>query len=208
MMFKRKCKITFIRHGSTIYTEENRFSDNENYPPLNDEGKEEAKRIAQWVSQRSPKVDKIYTSSALKTIQTCKYIASEYAKDFEILDSLNSRKAGLWNGLTFEQIEKKYPEMLDAYHKNPIKYWVEDGENTLELAKRIKRAITNLTKGNVDKRLILVTHGDIIQIAICLTLDIPLENYNKIYIPPGSATQISYFKEWASLVYSGSLPLS
>ena len=32
MLFKRKCKITFIRHGATINTEENRFFDDENYP--------------------------------------------------------------------------------------------------------------------------------------------------------------------------------
>ena len=34
MYFNRKCKITFICHGATIYTEEHRFSDVENYPQL------------------------------------------------------------------------------------------------------------------------------------------------------------------------------
>ena len=34
MYFNRKCKITFISHGATIYSEEGRFSDNPNYPPL------------------------------------------------------------------------------------------------------------------------------------------------------------------------------
>ena len=45
MYFNRKCKVTFICHGSTIYSEENRISDNENYPPLSDYGQEEIEKI-------------------------------------------------------------------------------------------------------------------------------------------------------------------
>ena len=44
-MFKRKCKITFIRHGSTIYSDENRLNDSLDYPPLNELGKIEAQNI-------------------------------------------------------------------------------------------------------------------------------------------------------------------
>ena len=111
-MFKRKCKITFIRHGSTIYSEENRLCDKLNYPPLNEVGKIESENIAQWVERRSPKVDKIYTSPDVKSMQTCEFVAKEYKKDFQIIDNLYSRRSGDWNGLTFEQIEKQYPEEI------------------------------------------------------------------------------------------------
>ena len=60
MLFKRKCKITFIAHGATLYTEENRICDKESHPPLNEQGQEEAERIAKWIIHRSPRVDKIY----------------------------------------------------------------------------------------------------------------------------------------------------
>ena len=45
MYFDRKCKITFICHGATIYSDEFRFSDVENYPPLSDAGQEEMEKI-------------------------------------------------------------------------------------------------------------------------------------------------------------------
>ena len=206
-MFKRKCKITFIRHGSTIYSDENRFSDNLNYPPLNEIGKIEAERIANWVQKRSPKVDQIYTSSDLKAIQTCKYVATEYQKDFEIIDGLHARKAGKWNTLNFEQIEKQYPQELDLYHKDRTNYWVEGGENNVEFCKRIRKRVSEIISENIGKRIIIVTNGDVIQSEICSALDIPLENRGKIYIPCGSATQLSYFSDWTSLVYSGHVPL-
>lgn len=206
-MFKRKCKITFIRHGSTIYSDENRLSDNQNYPPLNELGKFEAARIANWIQKRSPKVDKIYTSSDLRAIQTCKYVADEYGEDFEIIDNLHSRKAGPWSGLTFDQIEKQYPEELKKYHDDRANFWIEPGETNVQLFERVRGVVSKLIAQNIGKRIIIVTNGDVIQAEICAALNIPLQNLGQIYIPCGSASQLSYFTDWTSLVYSGHIPL-
>ena len=64
MLFKRKCQITFIAHGATIYTEENRICDKESHPPLNEVGQNEADKIARWIVKRSPNIDKIYDEQA------------------------------------------------------------------------------------------------------------------------------------------------
>ena len=81
MLFKRKCKITFIAHGATLYTEENRICDKESHPPLNEQGQEEAERIAKWIIHRSPRVDKIYTGASLSCVQTAQYVAKEYGQE-------------------------------------------------------------------------------------------------------------------------------
>ena len=206
-MFKRKCKITFIRHGSTIYTEENRLCDKLNYPPLNEIGKIEAEKIAQWIGKRSPKVDKIYASPDLKSMQTCEFVAKEYKKDFQIIDSLSPRLHGEWNGLTFEQIEKQYPEEIKKYHENRAQCWANNGENLSNFNARVHSAISDLIAKNNGKRIIIVTSGDIIQAEICNALGIPIQNIGQIYIPCGSATQLSYFTSWSSLVYSAHLPV-
>lgn len=206
-IFKRKCKITFIRHGSTLYTEEDRLFDEENYPPLNEDGREEMIKIANWIKAKGLKIDKIYTSSALRNVQSARIISRICKEDYEILNNLKSRRSGIWSGLTYEQIEEKFPEMLEAYHKNPATYAPLGGENTIEVNKRVKDALNEIINNNLGSRIIIVTHTEIIQAAIQAALDIPPENQYKVYIPTGSATQISYYKDWASLVYSGYLPL-
>ncbi len=206
-MFRRKCKITFIRHGSTIYSDENRLNDNLNYPPLSEVGKIEADKIAKWIEKRSPKVDKIYTSSDIQSIQTCKLVSQEYKKDFEIVDNLYSRRTGKWNGLTFEQIEKQYPEELKQYHENRANYWTENGETNTQLQQRVRNSVAELIAQNIGNRIIIVTNGDVIQAEICSALNIPIENMGRIYIPCGSASQLSYFDSWTSLVYCGHFPL-
>lgn len=205
-LLQRKCKITFIRHGSTIYTEENRLFDDENYPPINEIGRLEMEKISHWVVQKGLKIDKIYSSSALRNIQSARILSKICKQEFEVIDTLKSRKTGIWSGLSFDQVKAKYPEMLEEYHKNPEFYWPEGGENTFELNTRVNNTISKIIKQNTGKRIILITHGEIIQAAIKNALNIPAENQFKIYIPTGSATQISYFTDWASLVYSSFVP--
>lgn len=208
MLFKRKCKITFISHGSTIYTEENRLCDNDAYPPLNDKGKEEAENIAKWIIYRSPRVDKIYTSAAQRCIQTASIIAKAYQKDFEILDNLPNKKAGIWNGLSYDQIEEKYPAELELYHQDSENFVQQDGESLKDLNLRVENFLEKIVEENITRRIIIVTHPDIIKAAIRSALQIPIQNQNRVFIPTGSASQINYYKSWKSLVYSGYLSIN
>ena len=206
-MFNRKCKITFISHGATIHSEENRLSDNGSYPPINEAGEEEIEKIGEWLKKRAIKNDKIYTSSALRTIQTAQMISKVFKKDFEVVDGLYSRKYGVWSGLTFEQIENKYPQILDKFHENPSSFRPEGGETILEFDKRISKIIKKIVEENIGNRIIIVTHPDVIQAAISKAIQLSPKHQTKIYIKTGSASQISYFESWASLVYSGYVPL-
>ena len=208
MLFKQRCKITFISHGSTIYAEEARLSDNETYPPLNDKGKDEAEKIANWVVRRSPRVDKIYTSSALRCLQTASVVAKAYQKEFDILDDLCNKKYGVWSGLSFAQIEEKFPEQLEKYHENTENFAPEGGESLLDLRKRVDNFIKNIVEENISKRIIIVTHPDIIKTAIASALEMPVANQNKIIVPAGSAGQLNYYTTWTSLIYSSHVPLS
>lgn len=206
-MFNRKCKITFISHGSTIHSEENRLSDNDNYPPLNESGEDEIEKICEWLKKRAIKNDVIYSSAALRATQSAQLISKVFKKDFEVLDGLHPRKRGVWSGLTFEQIEKKYPQMLEQLHENPCSYCPDKGETILEFNKRVSKVLKKIVEENIGNRIIVVTHPEVIQAAIGRAIQLLPQHQAKVYIRTGSATQISYFESWASLVYSGYIPL-
>ena len=202
-MIKRRCKITFIRHGATIYTEANRLSDKDNYPPLNETGKEEMTAISQWIKKRGIMADKIFSSPETRVIQSSRILSQICKQDFEIIPDLLAKKSGTWSGLSFEQIEEKYPKELNAYHKDRANFIMPDGESMVQFNKRVNETIEKIVEENNSSRLIIVTHGDVIQSAIAEILKIPPEYQTRIIIPTGSATQISYFKDWSVLVYSG-----
>ena len=207
MLFKRKCKITFIAHGATLYTEENRICDKESHPPLNEQGQEEAERIAKWIIHRSPRVDKIYTGASLSCVQTAQYVAKEYGQDFEIRPELRNQEYGEWTGLSYTEIEERYPDQLQKYHDLTSSYAPEGGETLLEFDERVDATINNLIEENLTRRIIVVTHSNFIRAAIRNALDIPVENQNRVFIPTGSASQVKYYKGWNILMYSGHIPL-
>lgn len=201
-MFNRKCKIIFIRHGSTIYTDQNRLYDTDEYPPLNAQGRLEIEKSCNWLKHTNQKIDKIYSSTALRSVQSARIVAQGLKKEIDSVEELFDRKPGIWGGLTFSQIEKKHPEMLEEYHKNPSTFWPEGGETTLSVNKRVKKAIDKIIEDNLYKRIVIVTHGGVIQSAISSALEISPERQGRIYIPTGSATQINYYSDWQSLVFS------
>jgi broad specificity phosphatase PhoE len=207
MLFKRKCKITFVAHGATIYTDENRICDKESHPPLNEVGQEEAEKIAKWVALRSPQVDKIYTGASLSCVQTANFLAKEYNQDFEILPELKNQEFGIWKGLTFNEIEKRFPEMLKKYHDLTSSFAPEGGESLLDFGNRVEDTVNKIITDNLTRRIVIVTHSNFIRAAIRNALNLPAENQNRVFVPTGSATQIKYYKSWNILMYSGHVPL-
>lgn len=207
MYFNRRCKITFVCHGATIYSEEGRFSDAENYPPLSELGVEEMQNLTKYLKARGVKNDAIYTSPSIRTVQSAMMVAKLFKKEYEIIDELKTRDCGSWNGLTFAQIMEKYPEGLDRILKYPEEKTMAGAEGSVEFIARIKKVIDSLVAKNIGNRIIIVTHPEVIQAAICGALDIPADKLPKIFIRTGSATQISYYENWASLVYSDYVPI-
>lgn len=207
MYFNRKCKITFISHGATIYSEEGRFSDANNYPPLSDLGVEEMQSVVNYIKTRGVKNDVIYASPSVRAQQSAHMISKSFKQDYEVCDDLTSRECGGWNGLTYEQILAKYPQGIPQILASLESDDPSSGENSIEFIKRIKTAIDKIVENNTGNRIIIVTHPDVIQAAICAALDISADNLLKIYIRTGSVTQISYFEKWSSLVYCGHVPL-
>jgi len=207
MYFSRKCKITFICHGATIYSEEGRFSNADNYPPLSELGVEEMETLAKYLKARGVKNDAIYSSPSIRTIQSAMMIAKVFKKDYIVAEDLKSRNYGQWNGMTMGQVLSRYPDGFNDILLSPNEIMGEDAESSYDLISRVKESIDNLVSDNIGNRIIIVTHPEIIQAAICAALDIPADKLQKIFIRTGSATQISYFNDWASLVYSDSVPL-
>lgn len=207
MYFNRKCKITFICNGATIFSEDDRFTDSESYPPLSDAGLEEIEKICEFLKIRGIKNDKIYTSPALRSTQSAGMIAKSFKQNFEIVEDLHPRRCGKFNGLTFEQIEDRYPDALDKLINNPDIATPEDAESVSDFIARVKTSIDKIVKDNLGGRIIIVTHKDIIKAAICSALNMPDTSLHRIYIKTGSATQISYFERWSSLVYCDYTPV-
>ena len=202
-MLNRKCKITFISHGETINTQEGRISDSEKHPPLTEYGQEEVIKVCEYLKKRGVKSNKIYTSPATRCVQTAEPIAKVFKQEFEILDNLYVRKCGILNGKTFKTLAEQY-----SYNFPTIANIDVEGCELLEdFNKRVYGEVMKLVETNQNSRLIVVTYPMVIQSVVAQVLHVKPEEQYRILIKTGTLTQISFFENWASLIYSGYLPL-
>lgn len=201
-MLKRKCKITFIAHGSTIHSQEGIISDSEKHPPLTEHGHEEIKKVCKYLRSRGIRDNKLYCSPGVRCVQSAQKISKVFKQDYEVLDGLSIRKCGVLNGKSFKTLIKQYPN-------NPSFSAIdfEGGESLADFNARVIQLIETLVEENIGSRLIVVTYPSVIQSVIANILGISVENQAKILIKTGSLTQISCFEGWSSLIYSGYVPL-
>ncbi len=202
-MLKRKCKITFISHGETVYTQENRISDSEKYPPLTENGQEEIEKVCEYLKVRGVKNDKIFTSPATRCIQTVKPIAKMFRQDFEVVDNLHIRKCGTLNGKTFEAVAKQYSDDFPTIANIDV----EGCELLVDFNERVHKEVMKLVGENKNSRLIVVTYPMIIQSVVAQVLKVSPEDQFRILIKTGSLTQVSFFDDWSSLIYADVKPL-
>jgi len=192
-MNTKKCEIIYVRPGSNLYTDQKKLYVCDDYPPLNEKGKEEIKKLSEWIRNAHINIDLIYSSPALRAVQSARIIAKALKKDFSILDDIYEKRSGLWGGLTFEQIKEKYPELYQNYCKDPFNCHIEGLEEQREVNKRVKKTIDFLLKNNPEKKILIITHAGVIKSAVGQALCIPDKNYERICTPIASATKIDYF---------------
>lgn len=195
--------VIFIRHGTTDFPEDMVYK-GDNGPTLNDEGRKLAERLGEWI--KGENIATILVSPSRRTVETATPIAKTLELEYKLMDELRERSFGIWEGLTFAEIESLYPEGLSKWKRDPISYTPEGGESIIDLQKRVNDIVQFVIQEYKGKKVAIVTHMGPIRVAVAEALKIPLTNYRHLQIQPASATRIDYGITAANLIYLGALP--
>jgi probable phosphoglycerate mutase len=197
------CSVLFLRHGATDY-QDDRIYKAEDDPHLNGAGLGQGKELARWLGGQD--ISAIYVSPTARTRQTAEPIVLELGLKAELKPDLRERDFGVWEGLTFGEIENRYPEGFSAWKKDPISYKPEGGESILDLKRRLQVQLDGIISKHLDQRVLVVSHVGPIRVAMTSALGMPVENYRRINIFYGSASRVNYGKRQPNLIYMNHLP--
>lgn len=195
--------IILVRHGATDYPEDKIYSEN-NGPSINEAGRLQAERLGGWIQGED--IAAIFVSPSKRTIETALPVVKTLNLEYKILDKLKERGFGIWEGLTFKEIEQQYAVGLEKWKKDPVNYTPEGGESIIDLQKRVSDVVQYAVQEHKGKKVVMVTHMGPIRVAIAMALQIPLTNYRHVQIHPGSATRIDYGTTAANLIYLSAIP--
>jgi probable phosphoglycerate mutase len=149
-------ELWFVRHGQTDWNTELRIQGSID-KPLNSTGIEQAQALAQKL--KDTHFDAIYSSPARRAYQTASAIAKQLGMSIRIDDRLKEISLGLWEGLTWQQVQERYPEMFAMRKADPVHFAPEGAETYGDLARRMVLAANDIALAHPGERVLVVSHG-------------------------------------------------
>lgn len=195
-----------IRHGITDFSHNRMYTDSEG-PPLNDEGINQSISLARWF--KNCKIDILYSSNAKRCIATAEYITIEHSNlSYIIADEIRERNFGIWQGLSYAEIESKDPCNYRLWLEDKVNFAPPEGESILGLYNRVNNWLQDMIEKNTNRTIAVVSHAGPIRVAVVKALSMPLSNYRQLIVSPGSVTKVEYSAEGPNLIYSGVVPFT
>lgn len=178
-------RLILIRHCETDWNLQRKYCGFQD-AILNDRGKAQAVLLRERLKKEL--IYKVYSSNRRRAIQTAKIIFKR--ADIEIFSDLKEIHFGIFEGLTYKEIMKRYPEIYKRWLKTPFDVNIPEGESLLHFKKRILKVIRKIASFNCNKTVAIVSHGGVIGILI---MHILKSNDPWSHIPtPGSLSIVEY----------------
>ncbi len=179
-MAERTQKVYALRHGETEWSLNGQHTGLTDLP-LTEKGRQNAKRLKPWLSER--KFAKVFTSPLQRAKQTCEL--SGVGQQAESDPDLVEWDYGDYEGLTTPEIYQKCPNWSVFTHGCP------GGETPQQVRDRVERVITKIraTKGDV----VIFAHGHLLRVLTVRWLNMPVENGNHFDLDTATVNVLGYY---------------
>lgn len=177
-------RIYFARHGETEWNAR-RWVQGSTDTALNSVGEEQARRLAETLAALETPITYVYSSEMQRAKRTGQIVAERLGVPFEPRPGLQELNLGDWEGHTWRQIEKGWPEEYRYWEDYKSIARAPNGECYDELLERFVGAVLRIVreaKGDV----LIVSHSACMlsfQAALNRT---PIESMLKDYCAPNA----------------------
>jgi alpha-ribazole phosphatase len=166
-------KLILVRHGESELNIENIFFGHLD-PKLTKKGEDQVRRTKEIFSNISYK--NIYSSPLKRAVETAEIInVKDY--DINLVEDLKELNFGILEGLTYEEILKKYPEDAVKWKENWKTYNYQTGESVQQLQERCINFIQSLDFSR--ENIVVVCHWGVINCILSYYFSGGLEGYWK-----------------------------
>lgn len=175
-----------VRHGQTDWNAARRYQGQADIP-LNETGIRQAHSLAQCLNGQN--YTALYASDLKRAVQTAAILAQPLNLEINIDIRLREICQGVWEGLSFDEVQEKYAEDLKHGFEDPTYSRAPGGESVAEVAARMAAAANDIASLHPAGRVLIVSHGLAVSTLFCQANDIPLNDvYHHI---PDNAVPLS-----------------
>jgi len=152
-------RIIAMRHGETAWNVDTRLQGQLDVP-LNDHGREQARRAARALAHDAP--DAIYSSDLSRALETAQAAAAVLGQPISTDTGLRERCFGIWEGHTYAEVQQRWPAESEQWRLRNPEFGPEQGETLQGFFDRVVATATRLAAAHPGQTVLLVAHGGVL----------------------------------------------
>jgi probable phosphoglycerate mutase len=178
-----------VRHGETRWNVEMRVQGQQN-SPLTEEGLAQAEAIARRLAKEH--FDVLVSSDLGRALQTAQPIARLCGLPVALDSRLRERDFGEGEGLTYDEIDRRWPEVFSRTRETDPDAVIRGGETRRQFHERVHHAFEALVRQHEGRRVAVVTHGGVLAALYRMVHSIPVGKPHRIPISNASYNAIAF----------------
>jgi len=190
--------VLLIRHGQNDFVGKHKLAGWLPGVHLNDVGRAQAEAVA--ASLKGVKLQAVYASPLERTTETAAPIAQAQGLEVQVLPGLGELKLGKWEGRSLKSLRRL--KMWERVQNAPSLARFPNGESFAEAQARIVAELDTLINRHTSKKAVIavVSHSDMIKLAIAHYVGLPLDLFQRLVVDPGSISVLAFHGAHTRLV--------
>lgn len=173
-------KLLFTRHGETDWNVQKRIQGNTD-TELNETGILQARQLGLRIASQGIKINHIYSSRLKRAYKTATIVSEYVDAGVQGIDGLEEINLGRWEGMTWSNVEERFPKEYEQWYHNRRYHKVLGGESYQDLLERVMKAIHKIMKQQesrhqTDAPVLIVTHSADIVTLLAAVHNVPFED--------------------------------
>lgn len=158
-MTEAATRIIAIRHGETDWNAATRIQGQLDIG-LNGVGRWQAQRLAEALAEEA--LDALYASDLARAHDTAQALAERTGLVVRADSGLRERAFGVFEGLTFGEIEQRFPEPARRWRQRDANFGPEGGETLTAFYQRAVGAVIAVAARHRGQHIAVVAHGGVL----------------------------------------------
>lgn len=188
-----------VRHGETEWNRVGR-AQGQSDPPLNQEGREQAEAVA--IRLAPVAFEAAYSSDLRRAADTALPVMRGRDTPIVYRRDLREKSFGEWEGMTYEELQLRYPAMLEELFDERPAFAPPGGESDLELFARAAGAAAGIAgrHAGTDGNILVVSHGGTLRAMMVSMLGLPVESMWRIRLSNAGLSIVTTFDEGGATI--------
>ncbi len=192
-------RIYLWRHPEVVGGEDGKFWGQSDVA-LTKRGRQQQRAIVEYMAAR--RLTAIYSSDLQRTRLVAEAVARAFRprKQVKALPEFRELSLGEWEGMTYQEIDKKYPGALAKRAEDLAGFRIAGGESLEDLAARVIPAFQDLVGDNLGGRVCLVAHAGVNRVILTKVLGAPLDRIFRLDQAYAALNVIDVFADGIPLI--------